>query len=357
MPNKHNPKLKHNWKNSILPIESSIEDVIQTLNEVALKIVLITDESGQLKGTISDGDVRRGLLNGLNLKSPILSIVQSKPFVLPSGMSRAEVLRVMAEKKVQQIPIVDKSNCVIGLYLWDAVSSTDKRSNTMVIMAGGRGTRLLPHTENCPKPMLLVRGKPMLEHIICQAKLDGISHFIISLNYLGHMIEDYFGDGQSFGVSIDYVREQSALGTAGALSLISDLPMQPILVTNGDVMTDISYGDLLDFHLYHAASATMAIREYELQNPFGVVRVDGMNIVGFEEKPIIRSHINAGIYVLDPVVMRFLNRGELCDMPTLFERIRADLMKTIAYPIHEKWIDVGRPSDLQMVNSDFLSRQ
>jgi NDP-sugar pyrophosphorylase family protein len=216
----------------------------------------------------------------------------------------------------------------------------------MVIMAGGMGTRLRPHTENCPKPLLPVAGKPMLEHIIERAKLEGFSHFVLSIHYLGHMIEDYFGNGEHLGVQIDYLREQSPLGTAGALGLLNPRPDTPFVVTNGDVITDIRYGELLDFHIRHGAAATMAVRVHEWQHPYGVVQTKGVEIVGFEEKPVARSHINAGVYALDPDALNNLSADTHCDMPTLFERLQAKAQRTVAYPMHEPWLDVGRPDDL-----------
>jgi NDP-sugar pyrophosphorylase family protein len=220
----------------------------------------------------------------------------------------------------------------------------------MVIMAGGKGTRLRPYTENCPKPLLQVAGKPMLEHIIERAKQEGFTRFVLSINYLGHMIESYFGDGAELGVEIEYLKEDSPLGTAGALALLNPLPDAPFVVTNGDVITDIRYGELLDFHIRHASAATMAVRVHEWRHPFGVVQMHGVEIVGFEEKPISRSHINAGVYVLEPTALNELAIDAHCDMPTLFERLQANSKRTVAYPMHEPWLDVGHPDDLLTAN-------
>jgi NDP-sugar pyrophosphorylase family protein len=191
----------------------------------------------------------------------------------------------------------------------------------------------------------------MLEHIIERAKLEGFNHFVLAIHYLGHMIEEYFGNGERLGVKIDYLREKSPLGTAGALGLLKPLPDLPFVVTNGDVITDIRYGELLDFHIRHLATATMAVRVHEWQHPFGVVQTQGIEIIGFEEKPIARSHINAGVYVLNSNSLSYLNSNERCDMPTLFERLQASQHKTVAYPMHEPWLDVGRPDDLVAANS------
>ncbi len=334
------------YKQAILALDSTIQDVIYNLDKVAIKIVLVVNALGKLEGTISDGDIRRGLLRGLDLKSPITSIVHHNPFVVTPEIKRETVQQLMVANKIQQIPVVDEEDHVVGLHLWDEIITPPSLRNIMVIMAGGEGTRLRPHTENCPKPMLHVSGKPMLEHIIERAKSQGFSHFVLAIHYLGYVIEDYFGNGDRIDVRIDYLREQNPLGTAGALSLFNPRPDVPFVVTNGDVLTDIHYGELLDFHINHQASATMAVRVYEWQNPFGVVQTTGVDITGFEEKPVHRSYINAGVYALGSDVLDYLDADSHCDMPTLFERLKMNAKRTVAFPIHEPWLDVGRPDDL-----------
>jgi dTDP-glucose pyrophosphorylase len=334
------------WRQAILPTNATIGQAIRNLNQIAIKIVLVVNESGSLEGTISDGDIRRGLLKGLDLNSPIASIIHHNALVVQPELERQLVIQLMVVNKIHQIPVVDEQHHVVGLHLWDEITtSSPTRSNLMVIMVGGEGSRLRPHTENCPKPMLPVAGKPMLEHIIDRAKNEGFNHFVLAIHYLGHMVEAYFGNGESLGVQIDYLREESPLGTAGALSLLNPVPDTSFMVTNGDVITDIRYGELLDFHIRNTATATMAVRVHEWQHPFGVVKTQGVEIVGFEEKPIARSQINAGIYVLDPVALSVLTAYTHCDMPTLFERLQVKAQRTVAYPMHEPWLDVGRPDD------------
>jgi dTDP-glucose pyrophosphorylase len=334
------------WARTILHSGASIKQAVEILNQTSLKIVLVTDASGALVGTISDGDIRRGLLRGLDLESSIDGIVHHGALVVNSESNRASVIQLMLENKVQQIPIIDEKNHVIGLHLWDELSTPPLRSNTMVIMAGGKGTRLYPQTEDCPKPMLPIAGKPILEHIISRAKASGFSDFILAVHYLGYIIEEYFGDGAQFGVNIKYLHEESPLGTAGALSLLEPLSEAPIVITNGDVISDIPYGEMLDFHIQNNAMATMAVRLHEWQNQFGVVQTKGFEIIGYEEKPVTRTYINAGVYVLETPTISLLSKIEPCDMPTLIERIRTTYGKTLAYPIHEQWLDIGRPSDL-----------
>lgn len=334
------------WRQAILPAHATIEQAIRNLDQVAIKIILVVNEAGELQGTISDGDIRRGLLKGLDLNSPIASVIHHNPLLVPPEMARETVMQLMVANKIQQIPVVDEHHHVVGLHLWDEITTPQARPNLMAIMAGGMGTRLRPHTENCPKPLLSVAGKPMLEHIIERAKSEGFTHFVLAINYLGHMIEDYFRHGERLQVRIDYLREQSPLGTAGALGLLNPRPGAPFVVTNGDVLCDVRYGELLDFHIRHDAAATMAVRAHEWQNPFGVVKTQGVDIVGFDEKPIARTHINAGVYVLEPGSLDLLNPSEHCDMPTLFERLQLSGKRIVAYAMHEPWLDVGKPDDL-----------
>lgn len=337
------------WRDALLASGATIGEAIASLDRSGLQIVLVVDDETTLLGTITDGDIRRGLLAGLSLDTGVSEIVQREPMVVPPSVSGDAVLQIMSANKIHQLPIVDETRQICGLHIWDELQSTPSvRPNLMVIMAGGKGTRLRPHTEHCPKPLLPIAGKPMLEHIMERAKAAGIERFLISVHYLGHMIEEHFGDGANWGVEIDYIHEEAPLGTGGALSLMREKPHAPLLVTNGDVMTDVGYGELLDYHVLHRASATMAVRNHEMRNEFGVVRTNGLDITGFEEKPLIRSHVNAGIYVLEPSALDYLEEGEHCDMPTLFERLRNRDHRTVVFPLHEKWIDVGRPDDLEL---------
>ena len=343
------------WRKALLNEGATMQQAIRLLDEVALQIALIVSSGGVLIGTLTDGDIRRGLLRGLELNEAIDSIVRRDPLVVPPELGREAVFQLMKTNKIHQLPIVDADRRVIGLHLLDELMRPSCRNNLMVLMVGGQGTRLRPHTEKCPKPMLSVAGKPMLEHIIERAKSEGFQNFILAINYLGHMIEDYFGNGEKFQVKIDYLKEKTPLGTAGAIALLNSRPDLPFLVSNGDVLTDIRYGELLDFHNRYDAIATMAVRKHEWEHPFGVVHTDGVDIVGFEEKPISRSHINAGVYVLEPKALDMLDAGEHCDMPTLFKRLKTASNRTIVYPMHEPWLDVGKPDDLIRANEQTIT--
>jgi dTDP-glucose pyrophosphorylase len=327
-------------------------DINQVFLPKDLKIALVTSDTKQLLGSVSDGDIRRGLLKGLTINSSLDNVINRNTFVVPPQLEREQVMKLMLANKIQQIPVVDEWHCVVGLHLWDEIIKPTARPNLIIIMAGGIGMRMRPHTENCPKPLLKVAGKPILEHIIERAKADGFNKFILVIHYLGHMIQDYFGDGARFGVHIEYLREEEPLGTAGGLGFLNPLPDIPFVVCNGDVISGIHLGEFLDFHAEHGAAATMAVRSHEWQHPFGVVQIEGLEIVGFEEKPISRTHINAGVYALDPASLEVLNPGMHCDMPTLFKCLHNRALKTIAYPMHEMWMDVGRPDDLRQMNAE-----
>lgn len=341
------------WHRPTISAFATLQEAAQNLTESALRIVLVVDNGASriLLGTLSDGDIRRGLLRGLSLASKVEEVMNSKPLVVPEGIPPELVRQLMRANSIHQVPEVTGDGRVVDLHTWEDLETISAIDALMVIMAGGKGTRLRPHTEDCPKPMLSVHGRPMLAHIVERAKAEGFQKFVISLNYLGHVVENYFGDGQKFGVQIDYLREVSPLGTAGALSLFASPPDIPFVVTNGDVLTDIRYADLLEFHNRYSADATMAVRLYEWQHPFGVVDTDGLTIVGFEEKPIARTHINAGVYAISPKSLALLSKGEPCDMPKLFERLQEKGGRTIAYPMHEPWLDVGRPEDLNTANA------
>ncbi len=343
------------WRKALLPADATLHQAIRNLDESGLQIVLVVSPDGALLGTLTDGDIRRGLLRGFDMGSPLTSIIRRDPLVVPPEINRDSALQVMQANRIHQLPVVDDGRRVVGLHLWDELLSPSQRPNLMVIMAGGQGARLRPHTENCPKPLLPVGGKPMLEHIIERARAEGFRHFALAIHYLGHMIEDYFGDGSRWQVRIEYLREELPLGTAGAIGLLSPRPEIPFVVSNGDVQTDIRFGELLDFHCRHGAFATMAVRPHEWQHPFGVVRTKGVDIVGFEEKPVVRSHVNAGIYVLEPGALDALDAGERCDMPTLFSRLQERSARTIVYPMHEPWLDVGRADDLERARADHPS--
>lgn len=340
------------WRRTLLTAEATLRDAIANLQETSMQIALVVTPEEELLGTVTDGDIRRGLLQGLDLSSPLVSVIRREPLVVPSELSREAALQLMKANGIHAIPVVHGNRRVVGLHLLQKLLSPDRHPNLMVIMAGGRGSRLRPHTDDCPKPLLPVGGRPILEHIIVRAREEGFHRFVVAIHYLGQMVEDYFGDGSPWQVEIEYLREESPLGTAGAIGLMNPRPEAPFLISNGDLLTDVRYSELLDFHLRHRAAATMAVRLYEWEHPFGVVRTEGVDITGFEEKPVSRSHVNAGVYVLDPSALDLLHAGEHCDMPTLFSRLKERDARTIVFPMHEPWLDIGRADDLERAQAD-----
>lgn len=330
---------------TILP-NTSIQEAIKLIDKGEMQIALVSDKSNHLLGTITDGDIRRSLIHGATLEESIDNVMNKNPIIAKKNSTKQELVSIMQSNKIHQIPIVDDDNSILDLLILDELIMSKLRQNTIVIMCGGKGKRLGKYTENCPKPMLDIRGKPMLEHIIERAKENGFKNFILAINHLGNMIEDYFKNGSDWKISIEYLRETEPLGTAGALSLIKDIPSEPIVVVNGDVMSNINFGEMIDYHEERQAFATMAVRQHEVQNPFGEVKTMEGKIVGFEEKPIYASYINAGIYIIEPTSLKLLKKNKLCDMPNFFMQIKNNSENVIVYPMNESWLDLGSPNDL-----------
>ena len=273
---------------------------MEVINEGAAQIALVLDDQKRLLGTLTDGDIRRGLLNGFSLDSPVELLMNRKFRFVRSSDDQFEVLEVMSNQLLKQIPVLDEDDRIVKLLLLDELLSPVELSNPVVIMAGGKGTRLRPYTEHCPKPMLRVVGKPMLEILLEQCISKGFRTFYFSVNYLKEHIKDFFGDGSRWGVSIQYLVETKPLGTAGSLQLLPDSFEEPFLVLNGDVLTRLDLGQLLEFHLQHKAKATLCVREHETTVPFGVVQTEGVELVSFNEKPTYTHLVNAGIYIINP---------------------------------------------------------
>ena len=333
-----------------ISLNSPIRDVMKVIDNGGSQIALAVDSENRFLGIVTDGDIRRGLLNNLSLEASINSLVNVDAIVATTTTPFSQIKALMDQYKIRHIPVLDVNRKLIGVHLWDELNQAIRR-NTFVIMAGGLGTRLMPKTADCPKPMLYVRGKPIIEHIILKAKEKGFKNFLISVNYLSHVIKEYLRDGSAFGVIIEYLDERERLGTVGALSLWNEPVDAPFIVTNGDILTDLDYASLLDFHLLQDSMATMAVRQHEIQNPYGVVQVHNNFITGFDEKPVYRCYINAGVYALDPSALKFLNKGEYCDMPILFNKISEHNHKKVhAYLDSGDWTDIGSPADFEAVN-------
>lgn len=340
-----------------IPCAASLRDAINAINEGGAQIALMIDPFGVLVGIVTDGDIRRSLLRGLDLSSPAREVVRRQFHATRGSMHDQEVRSLLLRSSIEQLPVVDDNGRLVGLYVLSDLlgQSFSSVPNPVVLMVGGRGTRLRPLTDSCPKPMLRVAGKPILESILDQCVASGFRDFYFAVNHLKDQILDYFGNGSRWGVSINYIEEKLPLGTAGALQL---LPAElrhgpPLLVMNGDVLTRFKLAQLLDFHVSHGAAATMCVRSHDVAIPFGVVETDGVDLVGIREKPVLRHQVNAGIYVLDPLLLDHIPSGEAMDMPSLLLAVRAAHQRVAVCPIHEYWCDIGLPEALQQAHEEW----
>lgn len=342
--------MSHNWKNILVLPTATIQEVLKVIDSEALQFALVVDADTRLLGTVTDGDIRRALINDLPLSLPISEIMFKSPTVVDHGISRAQVLELMSTKQLHSIPILN-DGIVVGLETIHQVTQKNKYANPVFLMAGGFGTRLTPLTDNCPKPLLKVGDKPILETVLLNFINSGFQNFYISTHYLPEMIKEYFGDGTKWGVSINYVHEEEPLGTGGALGLLpKNLPELPVIMMNGDVLTKVDLEALLIFHNKHNASATMSVREYEYQVPFGVIESEGYSIKKMVEKPIQKFHVNAGIYVVGREIVDSVKENEVVDMPVLLERFLDK--QVLKYTFYEYWLDIGRMDDFKRAQAD-----
>ncbi|MFZ2959197.1 MAG: nucleotidyltransferase family protein [Candidatus Ozemobacteraceae bacterium] len=340
------------WKRGIVLESAKILDVMRNIDTSVLQIALVVDADKKLIGVVTDGDIRRGILRGISLDMPVSRIMNKRCSTVRPETGREEVLRLMKTKALRQIPIVNEVGKLFGLHLIDDLLTGHLKENQVILMAGGMGTRLGKLTEQCPKPLLRVGEKPVLETILENFIEFGFHRFFFSINYKAEMIEEYFGTGEKWGVTIEYLRERRRGGTAGALGMLPK-PDQPLFVMNGDILTKVNMQYLLDFHQTHKAQATMCVREFRFQVPYGVIQADRRHLVAIEEKPDQRFFVNAGIYVLDPSVLDLVKPNQYLDMPDLFKRILRKKQETLVFPIREYWIDIGKRDDFDRAQSEF----
>lgn len=334
----------------ILKDNTKFNDAIKMLDQNGNGVLPVVDESNKLLGLITDGDIRKAILNNnLDLEH----IVNKNPYKLNINSSKNQIINYLKKIHRRHIPLVDDENNFIKIFTLDEIEFNLK-PNWVVIMAGGLGTRLRELTKDTPKPMLKVGGKPMIEHIIDMFVLHGFTKFIISVNYKAEIIKEYFKDGSGFGIEVKYIEEKKRLGTGGALSLIDIKFDEPFFVTNGDVLTSLNYEKLLNFHKKQKSIATMCTRKYSHQIPYGVIEVDpDNNLVGMKEKPTIDFFINTGIYVLEPEVLSCVPKNKFFDLPCLFDILNHENKITKSYEISDYWIDMGKPSDYEKINKLF----
>lgn len=343
--------------------DCSIRDAMTCIDKNPATIALVVDEQMRLIDTITDGDIRRAILDDLNLDHPVAVLRERKvntpfntPVTAPIGKEPNEYLAIMKDNSVQQLPLLDKEGRVSDIVIFRELFNYAPLPLRAVVMAGGFGTRLRPLTEELPKPMLPIGDKPLLEHIIERIKESGIHRVDLATHYKGDIIEEYFKDGDRFGVDIRYVREDQPLGSAGALSLIEESE-EPILIINGDVLTEIDFRAMHNFHLEHGADMSVGVKKYTFDVPYGVVETDGVNLTGIIEKPTLYQYINAGIYLINPNVCGFIPNDELYDMPDLINKLVEEGKRVISFPIREYWIDIGKHEDYEKALIDIEKKE
>lgn len=342
-----------NIQNIKLNKNSTIKEALKIIDSGAMQIALVVEDNDKLVGTLTDGDIRRGLLKGLDLESSIESIIFTTPTIATISDTKEEILKVALAKKLHQIPIVDESGRIVGIQEIEELIKPKTKTNKAVLMVGGLGTRLRPLTENTPKPMLKVGNKPILQTIVEKFAEYGYVNIVMCVNYKSHVIQDHFGDGSAFGVKIEYVLEEQRMGTAGALSLLKEKPTEPFFVMNGDLLTNVNFEHLHDYHVTNSSVGTMCVREYDFQVPYGVVNIENSRILSIEEKPVHKFFVSAGIYMLSPEVLKYIPQNEFYDMPTLFEKLISENKSVISFPIREYWLDIGRMEEFEKANNEY----
>jgi dTDP-glucose pyrophosphorylase len=334
---------------------TTLKDALEVIDKGTMRIAIVVDKHKKFLGTLNDGDTRRAILSGYTLDQTIKKIYNCTPSTIAKNTEEKEKIIARAiNNKVYQIPIVNEENKLVDVLDLATLLTTQKRKNRVVLMAGGLGTRLRPLTENMPKPLLQVGDKPILHTIVENFVSQGFENITISLNYKSDMIKDYFQDGSDFGANIEYIEEHKRLGTAGALSLLKDIPSEPFFVMNADLLTNIDFVKLLDFHSFSNADATMCVREYQYQIPYGVIQTNNEKITSIDEKPVNKFFVNAGIYLLSPSTLQHIPKDDFFDMPTLFENLIENNNNVLSFPIHEYWMDIGQHHDFIKANEEYF---
>ncbi len=341
------------WRETLTGPDVVLSEIIKIIDASQLQVAMVVDDQGHLLGTVTDGDVRRAVLGGKGMDTIANEVMNHSPTTAGPGLSRQQILRVMREPGLRQLPIVEEDNTVIGIaHIDDLTAHGASHDNWVVIMAGGLGERLRPLTDTVPKPLLPVGGTPVIELILESFIEQNFDKFYISINYRREMIKERLGDGSRWGVTIEYLEEDERLGTAGALSLIPKRPKDPIIVMNGDLVTRVNFLLLMDYHTEHKATATMCVREYDIQVPYGVININNGEIETIDEKPVHRFFVNAGIYVFEPTILDLIESDSHLDMNRLFEKVIESDIKTAAFPLRERWIDIGQVHDLEKANRE-----
>ncbi|HRK17678.1 MAG TPA: nucleotidyltransferase family protein [Hyphomicrobiaceae bacterium] len=341
------------WELAIAPASANIRDIIAAIDRGGVQIAFICDEDRRLRGVVTDGDVRRALIRGVQLDAAIDDIVNRHPTVVSISDHRSKAVALMQQFGIYQVPVIDETGRLVGVQTLHSHSGERAGNTRAIVMAGGLGSRLAPLTNTIPKPLIRVGENPILETIVRQLATHGIKQITMCVNHMADMIRDHFGDGSKWGVEIEYTEEKERRGTAGALTLLPQRPDAPFLVLNADLLTSVDFTSLIEFHRQHKQPATMCVREYSMQVPYGVTQIDGHSLKALEEKPEFKFFINAGIYVLDPDVLDRVPDGKMYNMTNIFEDLLAEGRKPSVFPIVEYWLDIGRLDDLERARAEF----
>ena len=344
-----------NIEDIVVSKSTSLKEALKIIDKSSKQICLVLDDSRKLLGTISDGDIRRALLNNISLDDTVESIYFENPTVVNVNDSKETILNICKIKKIHQIPVVDNDNNIVGLEILDELIGSSTKSNKVVLMVGGLGSRLRPLTETTPKPMLPVGGKPILQTIVEKFVSYGFVNIVMCIGYKSQIIQDYFKDGSKLGAKIEYVLEDQRMGTAGALSLLNEeqKPKEPFFVMNGDLLTNVNFEHLLEFHIQNYSKATMCVREYDFQVPYGVVKLENGKIKEIQEKPMHKFFVSAGIYMLDVSCLKLVPDNKFYDMPTLFEKLIQMNKNIVSFPLREYWLDIGRIEEYEKANREY----
>ncbi len=344
-----------NWRKATILVNGTVKNAIEVLNNSGIRAALVVDDEMHLKGIVTDGDIRRGILQHVDLDSAVENIMNRNPVTCLRTDSKQKVIQKMASKGLLHMPIV-ADGVLVDFVTLQGFTEEKRHDNPVFLMAGGFGTRLRPLTNEMPKPLLRLGNKPILETILESFIGAGFHRFFISTHYMSEKIRQHFGDGSRWNVTIEYVHEASPLGTGGALGLLpKDLPSIPVIVMNGDVLTKVDFEELLEFHYNSRGIATLCVTEYQNQIPYGVIETDGNQITAINEKPVTRHFINAGIYVLEPELVTSVNENKRLDMPDLLKRQLDKGSKVAMFPLHEYWLDIGQMPDFEQAQQDFVS--
>jgi len=331
---------------------ASVRDALEAITKNRRQAVMVVDESGRLVGIVTDGDIRRGLLRGVAIDGRVADMMNRQPVTTPAGTERADALVLMQQRSLRHLPVLDSSGRLVDVMLFEDLLRPVPLPNAAVVMAGGDGRRMRTFSEDVPKPLLRVGGKPLLEILIERLRAAGISQFFVTVRYKSEMIEKHFGDGSRLGVHIQYVRENAPLGTAGALAQLPESLSMPFFLVNGDILTRCDFLGMLNFHHRCHADLTVGAVPHTVEVPYGVLRVDGEQLAEVEEKPRLDFLINAGVYVVEPTVVPLIPRERAFDATDLIRLLKGRGRTVVAFPIRDYWLDVGRDGDVQRANRD-----